>query len=159
MKFTAIPKWIIYTYVTIAALGLIDATYLTINHYRNTVPPCFIGSCEQVLTSSYAAILGIPVAVFGVAYYLFILVCLVVYIESKAMPNAMQPHPHESRKNKIMTAILVATVIGFLMSLYFFGIQALVIHDFCQYCLGSALFSTLMFVMSVGVWGKLRVRL
>jgi uncharacterized membrane protein len=151
MKFTAIPKWIIYTYVTIAALGLIDATYLTINHYRDTVPPCFIGSCEQVLTSSYAAILGIPVAVFGVAYYLFILVCLVVYIESNHTS-------HEVRKNKIMTAILATTVIGFLMSLYFFDIQALVIHDFCQYCLGSALFSTLMFVMSGYVLGKFRVR-
>lgn len=144
MKLTALPKWIVYTYVTIAALGFIDATYLTINHYQNAVPPCFIGNCEQVLTSAYAAILGIPVAVYGVAYYLFILVCLVVYIESK--------------KDKAMNAVLAATAIGFLMSLYFFTIQAAVIHAFCQYCLGSALFSTLMFVMSVYVWAKFRVR-
>jgi uncharacterized membrane protein len=151
LKFTAIPRWILYTYVVIAALGLIDATYLTINHYQHTVPPCFIGSCEQVLTSTYAVILGIPVAVFGIAYYLFILACLVVYIESNHTS-------HESRKNKATTAVLATTVIGFLMSLYFFGIQALVIHDFCQYCLGSALFSTLMFLMSVDVWRKFRTR-
>jgi len=158
MKFTRIPKWVVYSYVVTATLGLIDAIYLTINHYRDTVPPCFIGNCEQVLTSAYAQILGIPVAIYGIVYYLFILVCLVVYIESKAAPSVVQPSPHESRKNKVMTAVLAATVVGFLMSLYFFGIQALVIHDFCQYCLGSALFSTLMFVMSVGVWGKFRMR-
>ena len=151
MKFTTIPKWILYTYVTIAAFGFIDATYLTINHYQHTVPPCFIGSCEQVLTSEYAHIMGVPVAVYGIAYYLFILICLVVYIESKAVPE------HESRKNKSIIAVIGATVIGLLMSLYFFGVQAFVIHDFCQYCLGSALFSTLMFIMSAYVWGKFRI--
>ena len=51
---------------------------------------------------------------------------------------------------------LFATVIGFVMSVYFFLLQALVIHAFCQYCLFSAGLSTGLFITAIYVIVKWR---
>lgn len=131
----AIPKWLIGLLIVVAGIGFADATYLTIEHYTNANPPCFVGSCEVVLNSPYSTIAGVPVALFGAVYYLFILVGLVVFLESK--------------KEGALRVALFATVVGFLASLYFFILQAFVLHAFCQYCLGSATTSTVLFVIAV----------
>ena len=146
MQFNAIPKSIINTLIAIAAIGFIDATYLTINHFQNGTPPCFIGSCEVVLTSAYSVMFGVPVALLGGLYYLFILICLGVYIESQTA----------IRKNRALTIGLSVSIIGLGMSLYFLYVQAFVLHAFCQYCLASALTSTLLFIVSVFVVVKYR---
>ena len=53
--------------------GFFDALYLSYEHYTNQLPPCALGAvfdCGHVLRSEYAVILGIPLAVIGVIYYL-----------------------------------------------------------------------------------------
>ncbi len=147
MLFKHIPKLVINTLIAIAAIGFVDATYLTINHFQNGTPPCFVGSCEVVLTSAYSVMFGIPTALYGALYYLFILICLGVYIESH----------HVVTKQKSLTLVLATTVIGMGMSIYFFCIQAFVLHAFCQYCLVSAVTSTLLFIISVFVVVKYRL--
>ena len=48
--------------------GLADALYLTIEHLAGRSVPCSVtGGCEEVLTSSYAVIAGIPLAAVGAA--------------------------------------------------------------------------------------------
>jgi uncharacterized membrane protein len=55
----------------VALAGLADSIYLTVHHYTAEPVPCsVITGCEQVLTSSYAEMYGIPTAAFGVAAYL-----------------------------------------------------------------------------------------
>ena len=130
-----ISRGLLVFLIVIAAIGFSDATYLTIEHYTNTNPPCFVGSCELVLTSAYSTVAGVPVAAFGIVYYLCILVGLVVFLESK--------------KEKALRMALLGTVIGFLASLYFFILQAFVLHAFCQYCLISATTSTILFVTAI----------
>ncbi len=147
MRFTHIPKWITYALVTCAALGLIDALYLTISHYQNSVPTCLIGSCEIVLTSQYSLLFGVPVALLGALYYFVMLALLVIRIESK---NAVL-------RERVFAYALWTSIVGFLASCYFFIIQASVLHAFCQYCLGSATTSTLLFVISMYVLGKYRL--
>ena len=50
----------------VALCGLADAIYLTIHHYTGTKVPCsIIEGCEQVLSSQYAEIYGVPLAIFG----------------------------------------------------------------------------------------------
>ena len=45
----------------VALIGFADASYLTVEHYRNVIPPCTTSGCETVLTSSYSTILhGFP---------------------------------------------------------------------------------------------------
>ncbi len=47
----------------VALGGLADSIYLTIKHFTGEKVPCsIVEGCEQVLTSSYAEIFGIPLA-------------------------------------------------------------------------------------------------
>lgn len=59
--------------VTLAALGLAIAGYLTLLHYDASVPlVCARGSfvdCETVLGSSSSVVLGVPVALWGLLWF------------------------------------------------------------------------------------------
>jgi uncharacterized membrane protein len=130
-----VPKALFGIFSLATILGFADAVYLTIYHYSNIAVPCYIGSCEKVLSSPQAVMFGIPVAVYGVAYYFAVLLLLAIYFESK---NA--------------TALMLAacaTPLGFLASAYFFYLQAAVIDAWCQYCLFSAFTSTVMFACGI----------
>lgn len=135
-----IPKWIAIVLIVLASIGFIDATFLTIEHYRNVIPPCTTDGCEIVLTSSYSAILGIPVALLGALYYLLLLVLLLAYIDTK--------------NTKVLKSALIFTSLGLVAGIYFFIIQAFVIHAFCQYCLVSGFTSALLFIISMTVLYK-----
>jgi len=66
----------------VALVGLADSIYLTLKHFNAEPVPCsIIDGCEQVLTSSYAEMFGIPTAAFGIAAYLlaFLLAILTAF--------------------------------------------------------------------------------
>ena len=61
--------------LVLAGIGI--AGYLTYVHYAGLQPICGIShGCETVQTSSYASLLGIPVALLGLVSYLLIFVSL-----------------------------------------------------------------------------------
>jgi uncharacterized membrane protein len=136
----AIPTSLAVVVLIVALLGFADAAYLTVEHYSGVIPPCSIGGCEQVLTSEYSTVLGIPVALGGVFFYLIVLVGVFAYVEGK--------------REKLMRWALALTVFGFLGSLFFLYIQAFVLKAFCLYCLGSALTSTALFVLAIYIFSK-----
>ncbi len=136
----SVSKGFITFLFAVAVIGFVDASYLAVEHYINRIPPCAIGSCETVLTSSFATVAGIPVALAGALYYLIILVLLMIYLDTK--------------KESMLRGTLIFTTAGFLASIYFFILQAFVIHAFCQYCLVSALTSTILFITSVYIFYK-----
>ena len=105
-------------------LGFLDATYLTILHYKNAFPPCTITSgCETVLTSKYATILGIPIALIGSLFYLLLIgISILLLTDFK----------------KIFVKILSLMIfLGTLVSLILIYIQFFILKTFCQYCLFS----------------------
>jgi uncharacterized membrane protein len=130
-----VRKWVLVFLVIVASVGFADATYLTVEHYTNANPPCYIGSCELVLTSAFSTVAGIPVALGGALYYLCILILLIIFLDSK--------------KEIVLRVALFGTTVGFAASLYFFILQAFVLHAFCQYCLGSATTSTILFITAI----------
>jgi len=141
----ALPSSLVIIFFIIALLGFADAAYLTAEHYLQAIPPCTAGfSCATVLTSSYSTFLGIPVSLFGSFYYLVLALGSFAYLESKHVAGEVKAHHHG-----ILKAVLWFSAIGFLVSLYFLYVQAFVIHSFCEYCIGSAITSTLIFIMSV----------
>src|ERR1035437_3829819 len=142
------PKWLTVTFFLVSGLGFIDSVYLTINHFSNLSLPCLVGSCEVVLTSAYSEFLGIPVALFGALYYFVILAFLFYHVDTK----------HPERKLLALKSALFMTPLGFLASVYFFSIQAFVLHAFCQFCLISALTSTLLFGTAIYVLLKYRMK-
>ena len=142
----AVPTSAVIFLLIVALIGFADATYLTFEHFQGVIPPCSItGGCELVLTSSYAVVLGIPVSLLGMLYYILILIGIVGYLEGK----------HE----KMLRASLILTVAGILASLWFVFLQVFVIHSYCAYCLGSAITSTILFVTAIIVFCKYQTRL
>lgn len=121
----------------LALLGITDSVYLAYEHIIHAIPPCSSGllvDCGQVLTSKYAIFLGIPLGIWGVTYYALVFAATVV---SFFMLR---------RYSRWIT--LIATTGGFLFSLYLVFLQVFVIHAICLYCLGSALITTLLFLLS-----------
>ncbi len=117
-----------------AIVGLIDSLYLTITHYTNALVPCnFTHGCETVLRSSYSEILGMPVAAFGVIFYIVVLSASIFFIQHKMFH----------------WWLVIWGLIGFTSTLYLFYIQAFILHAFCQYCLLSAATSTTVFILSI----------
>ena len=134
------PTKLVVAALVIALLGFADAVYLTVEHYMNAIPPCSIGSCETVLTSSYATVLGMPVALLGSIYYLVILVAIFAYLDIR--------HHH------LLRIGLIVPTLGFLGTLWLIYLQLFVIHAICIYCMGSAITTTLLFIIAVIVFSK-----
>jgi uncharacterized membrane protein len=127
-------KLIIYAAV-LAFLGFVDSLYLTIAHYKNLTPPCTIHGCEKVLTSTYSMLGPIPLALFGVLFYLaVIIVCLLILVEGKT---------------QFLKFFHFTVLVGFFVSVVLFLIQALIIKAFCQYCLLSEVISMGLLFLSL----------
>ena len=117
----------------VALVGLIDAIYLTIHHYTGEKVPCsIVEGCEQVLTSSYAEVAGIPLAAFGAAAYFaaFSLAILAAF---------------GNRSMWTLFGVQVSLMLIFTVWLVY--LQAFVIEAFCQFCLLSAATTLALFLI------------
>ncbi len=131
-----IPKWIIAIFIILSFFGFLDASYLTLKHYLGTPLNCSVfEGCEKVANSPYAVILGVPVALLGMIYYTALFFLSYLYYETK--------------NPRLAPWILGLPVAGFLFSLYLVYLQLFVIKAICVYCAGSALISTILFILSL----------
>jgi uncharacterized membrane protein len=136
---------IVAFFLIVAIIGFADASYLTIEHYRGVIPPCSTTEgCEVVLTSTYSVIFGVPTSLLGALYYLAVSVGAFLYIESKHGAGEIKAH-HAA----ILKWTLMATALGFGMSLWFVYLQLFILHSICVYCMGSATTSTILFIMAI----------
>jgi uncharacterized membrane protein len=127
----------------VALAGVFVALYLALYKlgYIGTLA-CAVGSCETVQTSKWATFLGLPVAVWGVGYYVVVLVLALL---------GVTPRYAESRR---LSEILVAlTAWGVLFSFWLTYLELFTIHAICQWCVVSAILATVLFVLS---WLDLR---
>jgi uncharacterized membrane protein len=117
----------------IALVGLADASYLTYHHYTAMPVPCSITEgCEQVLTSAWADLWGLPLAMYGAAAYLVAFALAVI-------------SSFGNRLTWLLFGIQVtfmAVFTGWLLYL-----QAYVIEAFCQFCLLSAATTVTLFLI------------
>ena len=133
---THLPKWLIWSLIVTSFVGFLDASYLTIAHYTGLALRCSVfNGCEQVTTSKYSVLLGIPVALLGMGYYLAILLATLFYFDS--------------RKAFLPRYIAWATCAGILASIWFVVLQLFIIKAICQYCMISAITSTLLFIFGI----------
>lgn len=108
----------------LALVGLTDSIYLTIKHFTGGPVQCTITSgCEEVLSSQYATIHGVPLASLGALAYFtaFSLATLAIF---------------GSRLARNLLFLLAALMLA--VSIRLFIIQASDIKAFCQFCLLSA---------------------
>ncbi len=143
LNLSLIPRWVPVVLLILALIGFADATYLTVEHYSNTIPPCSIGGCETVLTSSYSQIAGIPVSLLGSIYYFVIVLMLFMYFDSK--------------KETLLRIPMILSVLGLLSSVWFMIIMIFFIKAICPYCIVSALTSTIIFLISLYSFLKYKI--
>jgi len=96
-----------------------------------------------VTTSQYSVLLGIPVALLGSIYYLALFMAAVIYLDRKNL--------------KVIRAASWFSITGFVFSVWFTLVQALIIQAYCQYCLLSALTSAALFLLGMQILSKSRL--
>jgi uncharacterized membrane protein len=133
-----------------ALVGFADSTFLAVEHYRGVIPPCSANEgCEKVLSSQYSAVFGVPTALFGSLYYLAVSLGSFIYLESRHGRGSVAAH-HAA----ILKWTMLATVLGFVMSLWFVYLQLFILRSICIYCMGSAATSTVLFIAAATMLKK-----
>ncbi len=123
----------------LALVGLFVALYLTM--YKTGMIgsiSCSIGSCESVNPSRWSSFLGLPVAAWGLGFYV---IALAVAIVGSSDRWADERGP----------AIIMVALSGWgvLFSLWLTYLELFVIHAVCMWCVISAIIVTLIFITSV----------
>ena len=127
---------IVVAILVCAALGFIDASYLTVSHYFAIPLPCsIVNGCEKVTTSVYSTVFGVPLALFGAAYYLAMVLLSVFSLDRK--------------NERSMKVVAVLSTAGFLISLGLVSIQLFVLDSICLYCMTSAAITTIVLLLSI----------
>jgi uncharacterized membrane protein len=132
------PRRAPYVMMALALIGLAVAFYDSYAIYNGQLlwcpPP--INGCNEVAASPYARIFDLPVAYYGVVYYL--------YMFALAALLACDPLARGLRIGAVLYAAL-----GVLFSLYFMVLQFSYIRAFCIYCFISAVTTVLLAVTAV----------
>jgi uncharacterized membrane protein len=134
----SVPRRAPYVMMALALIGLAVAFYDSYAIYNGQLlwcpPP--INGCNEVAASPYARIFDLPVAYYGVVYYL--------YMFALAALLACDPLARGLRIGAVLYAAL-----GVLFSLYFMVLQFSYIRAFCIYCFISAVTTVLLAVTAV----------
>ena len=130
----------------LALAGIFISIYLTL--YKLGVVgelSCTIGSCETVNTSRWSVFLGLPVAAWGLFFYVDV---FAVALAGTTRRLENQP---------IISIVLVAeAAIGVLFSAWLTYLELAVIHAICIWCVTSAVIVLLILLVSVADWRELR---
>jgi uncharacterized membrane protein len=112
----------------LALAGATDSAYMTWYHYDPGIRVCVVTSgCEAVNSSAYATIGPLPVAVIGVIGYFLIAATIAIRIWGP--PGLGRPAE--------FTAYGLS-VLGSGFALYLTGVEIIVLHALCGWCLVSA---------------------
>ena len=109
---------------------------------------CSVGSCETVNSSKWATFLGLPVAGWGVAWYVAMFVLAVVSTGSRFAESAL-----------VSLVLLGVAASGLIFSLYLTYLELFVIHAICQWCVVSAVIVTIIFFFTVADYRERRIPL
>ena len=123
----------------LAMIGTFIAVYLML--YKMGVIgalTCSVGSCETVNTSRWARFAGLPVAGWGVFFYLDVLIL-----------SILGTQPLLARNPIISWALVLWTGIGFLFSAWLTYLELFRIHAICIWCVTSAVIVTLILIVAL----------
>ena len=130
------PTPMIAAILFFATVGLLIAAYTTYVHYAGFGALLCVGgnkgpsTCQQVQSSEWNNVAGIPVSVLGLVGY-------GVLLASLRIPGEY------GRALGFGTAL-----IGFLFSMYLTYREAFSLHEYCEWCLGSAACMTVLMVLT-----------
>ncbi|UCZ53749.1 vitamin K epoxide reductase family protein [Bacillus shivajii] len=134
---SVVPK-LFAIFTAVAVIGWAVSIFLTGVHFWVLPLPAgfeVTGTPWAVMTSEWAYVLGIPLALLGAFYYLTVLLFAGLWYHTR--------HPLVL---KILTPISATGVIA---SSFFVYLQLFVIEAICPFCMVSAVASTILFVLEL----------
>ena len=142
-RLNASQQSLIYVVLALGLIGILDAGFLVYKHYTGGALPCTIfEGCDVVTTSRYSAILGVPISVPGLLYYVYIFGMALAVLDKKNL--------------NFLKYLFYPSAVGLLFSVYLVAIQVFVLHSICMYCMISAVNSVLIFSIVAYLYFKFR---
>jgi uncharacterized membrane protein len=123
----------------LALAGIFVSLYLTL--YKLGIIgelSCSIGSCETVNTSRWSRFLGLPVAAWGLMFYLDVFAVAVI-----------STFPHFEDQRAFSIVLVAQSAIGVLFSAWLTYLELGVIHAICIWCVSSAVIVTVILLVSI----------
>ena len=123
----------------LALAGIFISLYLTL--YKIGIIgelSCSIGSCETVNSSKWSRFLGLPVAAWGLVFYLDVF--------AVALVGTLARFENEP---VISTVLVVEAGVGVVFSAWLTYLELGVIHAICIWCVTSAVIVAVIFLVSV----------
>jgi uncharacterized membrane protein len=102
---------------------------------------CGAGGCETVQLSRWASFLGLPVAIWGVAYYALVFALALAGIQERWAGS-----------RGLGLALLIVTGWGVLFSTWLTYLELFVINAICRWCVVSAILAVIVFVLVLWDW-------
>jgi uncharacterized membrane protein len=138
-----VPRWVPWAACVIVVLGIVDATWLTIAHYTTpatlSCPDTGIINCAKVTTSVFSEILGIPVAVLGLIFFV-------------GMLPFQLPVAWRSANPWIRRLRLLGASTGVLMVFWLIYVELFRLNAICLFCTAAHILTICLFgVTIVGV--------
>jgi uncharacterized membrane protein len=133
----AVPTWWPVTALVLSVLGFADALYLTIEHFRGSVPICAaqgVIDCAKVTTSPQSYVFHVPVALMGLLFFSAMVVL-------NLPPLWRIPHP------SLAWARLAMVTAGLVMVVYLVHAEVFVIKAVCLWCTGVHVITVALFVL------------
>ena len=123
----------------LAFIGVFLSTYLTLYKlgYLGELQ-CAVGSCETVNTSRWATFFGLPVAAWGLGFYVATLGLVMLGIQERYADS-----------RGVSIALVAMTGWGVLFSGWLTYLELFVIDAICMWCVISAIIVAIMFFVSL----------
>lgn len=139
--------WLQLTSFVLALGGLGVSIYLTIAHFtESSLAGCSesgLVNCTKVTTSPQSYVFGIPVAVLGLAFFVFV-------------AAIMSPWAWQARRREIHLLRVASMVAGIGMVIYLVYAEFIIIGSICLYCTSVHIITFLLFVLTAfaaAAWG------
>ena len=144
--------WLQLTTFALALAGLGVSIYLTIAHFTESAllgcSESGLVNCTRVTTSPQSYVFGIPVAVLGLAFFLFAVA-------------VMSPWAWQAARREIHLVRIASLVVAMGFVLYLIYAELFIIGSICLYCTSVHVLTFVLFALTAfaaAVWGVNPVR-
>ena len=131
------PAWFRIAAWVLTLGGLAISVYLTVSHYDEGALVCSATSaidCHAVTTSEYSSLLGIPMPLLGLVFF----VGFAALLTPPALRSTWPP---------LRWARVAGVSVGVLMVVYLVTVELAVLHKICLWCTGVHVVTVLLFLL------------
>jgi uncharacterized membrane protein len=129
------PRWLVLGSLALAVAGLAISAYLTLDHYTTIAPLACPNTgainCVKVTTSTYSTLVGVPVALLGLLFY--------IAMVALCTPPAWRRGAPQARVRVVAAGLGVAFV------LYLIWAELFKINAICLWCTGVHIITVVLF--------------